>query len=38
MKVVFGMLFLNFNNANIQFVKKKLTWKTYTPTRALSTT
>ena len=31
------MLFLTFNNANIQFAKKKLTWRSYTAAEALPT-
>ena len=37
-KVVLGMPFLTFSNANIQFVKKKLTWRSYTTVEALLTT
>ena len=29
------MLFLTFNNLNIQFAEKKLTWKSYTTDEAL---
>ena len=38
MEVVLGMLFLTFNNANVQFAEKKLTWRTYTTKEALQTT
>ena len=38
MEVILRMFFLTFNNANIQFAKKKLTWRSYTGTEALSTT
>ena len=38
MKVVLGMPFLNFNNADVQFAKKKLTWRTYTIKEAFPTT
>ena len=38
MKVVLGMFFLTFSNANIQFAKKKLTWRTYTIKEALPIT
>ena len=31
------MLFLIFNNADIQFAEKELTWKTYTTKKALLT-
>ena len=31
------MLFLIFGNANIQFAEKKLTWRSYIATEALST-
>ena len=37
-KMVLSMLFLIFSNADIQFIKKKLTWRTYTTKKALSTT
>ena len=32
------MLFPIFNNANIQFTKKELTWRTYTTKKVLLTT
>ena len=35
MKVVLGMLFLICSNVDIQFAKKKLTWKTYTIEKTL---
>ena len=38
MEVVPGMLFLIFSNADIQFVKKELTWRSYTTAEVLSTT
>ena len=38
MEVVLGMLFLTFNNANIQFAEKELTWRSYTTAEALPTT
>lgn len=38
MEVVLGILFLNFCNANIQFAEKKLTWRSYTTKKTLSTT
>ncbi len=37
MEVILGMLFLAFNNADIQFGTEKLTWRFYTITEALST-
>ena len=36
--VVLGMPFLTLSNANIQFVEKKLTWRTYTTAKTLPTT
>ena len=36
-KMVLRMLFLTFNNANIQFAKKKFIWRSYTTAKALST-
>lgn len=36
-EVILRMLFLILNNANIQFAKKKLTWKFYTIVKVLST-
>ena len=38
MGVVLEMLFLIFSNTDIQFVEKKLEWKKYSTTEALSTT
>ena len=38
MEVVLGISFLTFGNANIQFTKKQLTWRTYTTKKALPTT
>ena len=38
MEVVLGMLFLTLSNADIQFVEKELTWKSYTAALALPTT
>ena len=38
MKVVLGMLFLTFSNFDVQFAKKKLTWRTYTTKEVLPTT
>ena len=38
MEVVLGMPFLTFNNANIQFAEKELTWRSYTAEEALPTT
>ena len=38
MEVVLGMSFLTFSNADIQFAKKKLTWRLYTAVEALLTT
>ena len=38
MKVILGMPFLTFSNADIQFAENELTWKTYTTEKALSTT
>ena len=37
-EVVLGMPFLTLSNANIQFAKKKLTWRSYTIAKALPTT
>ena len=37
MEVVLGMLFLTFKNGDIEFAKKKPTWKTYTTAKALPT-
>ena len=36
-EVVLSMLFLILSNANVQFVEKKLTWRSYTTTEALPT-
>ena len=36
--VVLGMPFLTFSNADVQFVEKELTWRTYTTAKALPTT
>ena len=38
MEVVLGMSFLFLSNADVQFAKKKLTWRTYTTKEALPTT
>ena len=38
MKVVLGMPFLTFINADVQFAEKELTWKIYTTKKALPTT
>ena len=38
MKVVPGMLFFIFSNADVQFAEKELTWRTYTIKEALPTT
>ena len=38
MELVLGMPFLTFNNADVQFVEKELTWTSYTTTEALPTT
>ena len=37
-EVVLRMFFLTFSNADIQFAKKKLTWRFYTIAKALPTT
>ena len=37
MKVVLGMPFIIFSNVDIQFAKKKLTWRTYTTKKAPTT-
>ena len=37
-EVFLGILFLTFNNVDIQFAEKKLTWRIYTTKKALSTT
>lgn len=36
--VILEMSFLIFSNANIWFIKKKLTWRFYIPIKALHTT
>ena len=36
-EIVLGMPFLTLSNANIQFVKRELTWKSYTAAKAIST-
>ena len=38
MKMVLGMPFLTFSNADIRFVEKELTWRFYTIEKALPTT
>ena len=38
MMVVLGMLFFTFSNANIQFAKKELNWRSYIAAKALTTT
>ena len=37
MEIVLNMPFLIFSNADIQFVEKKLTWRSYTIIEALPT-
>ena len=37
-EIVLDMPFLTFSNANIQFIKKEVTWKSYTTVEALPTT
>ena len=37
-EVVLGMPFLTLSNADVQFVEKELTWRTYTTAEALPTT
>ena len=37
MEMVLEILFFIFDNANIQFAKKKLNWRSYTATETLST-
>ena len=37
-EVVLGISFLILSNANIQFVEKELTWRSYTTVKALPTT
>ena len=36
-EVVLGIPFLTFNNADVQFVKNELTWRSYTTAKALPT-
>lgn len=38
MEVVLGMLLLTFSNINVGFFDRKLTWRTYSATKALSNT
>ena len=38
MEMILRMPFFIFNNANIQFDEKKLTWRFYTAAKALPTT
>ena len=38
LKIILKMLFFTLNNANIQFVEKKLIWRFYTTAKALLTT
>ena len=38
MEVVLSIAFLILSNADVQFVEKKLTWRSYTATKALPTT
>ena len=38
MEMVLGMCFLTFCNADIQFAKKKLIWRSYTVVEALQIT
>lgn len=38
MEMILEIFFLIFSNANLQFAEKKLTWKTYTATKAVATT
>lgn len=37
MEVILDMLFLTLSNADVQFVEWKLTWRLYTPAKALPT-
>ena len=37
-ELVLSMLFLILSNANIQFIEKELTWRSYTTAKALPTT
>ena len=37
-EIVIGMLFLILSNTNVQFIKKKLTWRSYTDAQALTIT
>lgn len=36
-KMILGMLFLTLNNVDIQFAQTKITWRSYTAIKALST-
>ena len=36
-KVVLEIVFLNFNNANIEFAENELTWRSYTTNKTLPT-
>ena len=36
-EVILGILFLTLSNANVQFIEKELTWRSYTIAEALST-
>ena len=38
MEIVLNRLFLILNNADVQFVEKELTWRSYTTAKALPTT
>ena len=38
MEVVLGILFLTLSNADVQFVKKELTWRFYTTAKGLLNT
>ena len=38
MKMVLGILFFTFSNANVGFLNRKLIWRTYSTVEALSTT
>ena len=37
-EVILEMFFFTFNNADIQFIEKKLIWRSYTAAEALPTT
>lgn len=37
-EVILSMLFLTFSGANVQFLKRKLTWRSYTIAKDLPTT